>query len=468
MPKDNDRKQIIEELKKTANLVKNLKEEHRKRRPIVIEFSGSPKAGKTSCINALKQFLKRNGFEVEVIQERASVCPVNDKHSPMFNIWTACTSIASLIGILENKKSTCDVVILDRGIFDSLCWFEWLEEQGKMDNSFREIVCNLLLRNEFVSKIDIVFSFTVEPEISIKREFASLLTDELGTIMNETVLKEYLKAIEEVTQKYSKYFNSVHRIDTSKQDQDNTSKEVTEKTLQTLKDLFVEQIGYIKMDHILKKIITDEPVGNIDIIKTYLSNINFASRENVEVIEDYLQPIPIAVLSDKSENKVLVVKKNSKSLGKNSPEQERDLLYVGGHTRKEDEPKGKKGDFLELYRKTLQREVSEEIGISVALENINPIYIYTPTEGEISKKHLAICFYIEVESNVLKLRLDSHELIQNRGTSKSGKFIKIDEIILKQNDLEEWSKKILVKFFEVEMKKNIQVSLFDEYVGDEK
>lgn len=463
MPDSNDmRKQIIAELKESASLVKRLKEEHRKRRPIVIEFSGSPKAGKTSCINSLKQFLKRNGFEVEVIQERASVCPVDDKHSPMFNIWTACTSIAAMIGILENKKSTCDVVILDRGIFDSLCWFEWLEKQGKMDDSFRKIICDLLLRNEFVSKIDIVFSFTVEPEISIKREFAALLTDELGTIMNETVLQEYLEAIEQVKGKYAKYFNSVHSINTSQGDQDNTSKEVTEKTLETLKELFIEQIGYIKMDDGLTDIFAENSVGNIYMIENYLSNIEFGSREKVEREETYLQPIPIAVLFDRGRNKVLVVKKNSKSLGVSSPEKDRQLLYVGGHTRKEDMPKGQKADFLEVYRKTLQREVTEEIGISVALENIEPIYIYAPDEGERSKKHLAICFLIETDSSVLKLCLDSHELIQNRGTSKSGKFINVNEFASKQNELEEWSQKILENVFEVEIEKDTQVSLFDE------
>lgn len=77
------RNQMIQELKEKAGKVKLLKETHRKRRPIIIEFSGSPKAGKTSCINSLRQFLKRNGFEVEVIQERASICPVSDKQSPM-------------------------------------------------------------------------------------------------------------------------------------------------------------------------------------------------------------------------------------------------------------------------------------------------------------------------------------------------------------------------------------------------
>ena len=114
-----DRSEIIYELQEKAAFVLKLKKSRRQKRPIVIEFSGSPKSGKTSCINSLNLFLKRNGFSVRIIQERAGVCPVTDKQNPMFNLWTACSSLAGMIGILENKNEITDVVILDRGIFDS-------------------------------------------------------------------------------------------------------------------------------------------------------------------------------------------------------------------------------------------------------------------------------------------------------------------------------------------------------------
>ena len=46
---DNKRK-YIEELKEKAAQVKEITGEYRKRRPLVIEFSGAPKSGKTSSI----------------------------------------------------------------------------------------------------------------------------------------------------------------------------------------------------------------------------------------------------------------------------------------------------------------------------------------------------------------------------------------------------------------------------------
>lgn len=177
-----DRMKAIKELQDKAEKILKLKKERRQKRPIVIEFSGSPKSGKTSCINSLELFLKRNGFKVKTIQERASVCPVTDKLSPMFNVWTACMSLSGMIGILEDKTNVMDVLILDRGIFDALCWFNWLVTKGKMEKEQQSKIESFLLMDDLVKPIDIVFSFTADPETSIEREYTHLLTKNIGTV----------------------------------------------------------------------------------------------------------------------------------------------------------------------------------------------------------------------------------------------------------------------------------------------
>lgn len=450
---------IIEILKKQAADVKQLKETHRKRRPIVIEFSGSPKAGKTSCINSLRQFLKRNGFEVEIIQERASVCPVSDKRSPMFNIWTSCMSLAGLIGIIEDKKSTCDVIILDRGIFDALCWFEWLTQQGKMEHVSRKKIEDFLLLNELVGMIDIVFSFTVTPQKSIEREYATLLTDQIGSIMNLNVLEEYKSSVERTVKKKQKYFGSVISIDTTYDSQEQVGYVVTSKTLETLSELLDEKIGYFVVDDVLRDFLNKERIGKVSSIKKYLNNIVFEKRLVVEKDENKLQPIPIVVLVDKLGEKIFVVKKKVESLSNNSTEKNKMLLYVGGHTRYEDVVKGRKSDYLQIYRDALQREVKEELGISIALGDKEPIYISGHGEGE--GHHIAVCYKYEIETEGLKMRLDSHELTQNKGSSKSGKFLRIKEIVDNNEELEAWSVAILKYYFDIEVVSSRQLSLFD-------
>ena len=323
-----ERKKMIRELQELAENVLLLKSEHRQKRPIVIEFSGSPKAGKTSCINSLELFLKRNGFSVKVIQERASVCPVSDKQSPMFNIWTSCMSLAGLIGTLEDKTSTVDVLILDRGIFDALCWFEWLSATGKMEDNQKFRTEQFLLMEELIKSIDIVFAFCVEPHISIEREYANLLTDKIGTIMNKSVLEEYLCAIRRTIENKNIYFHSVFEIDTSNKVQDEVGKEVTTKTLETLKDLLMERIGYIEKTEQFADVIFANKVIEYNDLITLLPSMKFDLREAVEANANFIQPLPIAVITNKEKNKVLVIKKNKSAVSTTSPEKDKHLVYI--------------------------------------------------------------------------------------------------------------------------------------------
>ena len=76
----------IQELEELAKLVLQAKKTARPRRPIVIEFCGTPKAGKSSCVSSLNLFLKRNGFKTKVLSERASgkssvSCPLKPSDS---------------------------------------------------------------------------------------------------------------------------------------------------------------------------------------------------------------------------------------------------------------------------------------------------------------------------------------------------------------------------------------------------
>lgn len=441
---NNERTAVIKELQNLAESVLNLKTEHRQKRPIVIEFSGSPKAGKTSCINSLELFLKRNGFTVQVVQERASVCPVSDKQSPMFNMWTSCASLTGLIGTLENKTSQPDVLILDRGVFDSLCWFEWLVSTGKMEESQRTSVEQFLLMEDLVKSIDIVFAFSVQPSISIEREYAKLLTDKMGTIMNMEVLNEYLQAMKTTVDNKKSYFHSVFEIDTSQKTQDDVGKEVTEKTLETLRNLLMERIGYFQISEGMHRIMSRKIVTEYNQVKSVLPTIQFDLRDIVEKNPKYIQPIPIAVITNKNKSKILVIKKNKNAVSESSPEKEKHLIYVGGHSRYEDKTQSNAGDFISICKTTLRREIKEEIGISVALNNIVPFFIYSQ-ENETSLKHLAVCFVVTVDEESTKLRLDSHELVLNKGKSKSGKFLALDEI---QNlSIEKWSHTIIDQVF---------------------
>lgn len=369
-------------------------------------------------------------------------------------------SLAGLIGTLENKKNQVDVLILDRGIFDALCWFQWLVDNKKMEKEQKEITEKFLLMEEFIKCIDIVFAFCVSPKVSIEREYATLLTDKLGSIMNEKVLGEYLESIEHTIVNKSDFFHKVFKIETSCKNQDEVGKEVTTITLETLKDLLMERIGYFEKNEKLNEVLLSQKVFDDNRLEKVLSTIKFDLRNKVEENFDFLQPIPIAIITNKKKNKILVIKKNKNAVSASSPERDKILLYIGGHSRYEDTTEVTSHDFISICKSTLKREIKEEIGISIALNGIQPFYIYTPT-NERSAKHLAVCFFVPIDEEGIKLRLDSNELILNKGKSKSGKFLTVDEIC-QEPELEQWSKMILKHCFNVEYKSSSQLTLFDD------
>src|SRR4051794_33039020 len=96
---------------------------------LVIEFAGVPKAGKTSTLNQVYAFLRRCGFKCEVVVERASVCPIKDKKHFNFNVWTACTTLSQLLEKTQTppRPDDPDILFLDRGVFDAMCWLRLLE-----------------------------------------------------------------------------------------------------------------------------------------------------------------------------------------------------------------------------------------------------------------------------------------------------------------------------------------------------
>ena len=112
------------------------------RRPLVIEFAGVPKAGKTTTLTHVQTFLKRCGFRTDVVVERASVCPIRDKKHANFNVWTACTTLAQVLEKTQNPPKPDDphILFLDRGLFDSICWMRMMEQISRVRREERVLI----------------------------------------------------------------------------------------------------------------------------------------------------------------------------------------------------------------------------------------------------------------------------------------------------------------------------------------
>lgn len=469
MNSTNSRDKHIDELEQMAGEVLDLKKQFRQRRPIVIEFCGSPKAGKTSCINSLNIFLKRNGFKTCILSERASVSPISDKHNPIFNVWTCTSAINEINQKMDEAQhgADIDVIISDRGIFDALCWFEWLKNEHNMSKEEYNILSHFVTFDRWRKNIDLVCIFIVSPEESIKREYANLLTVKRGSIMRESVLQQYLDAVEKTAKHYKHTFRTIYQINTTAREQNDVGFDVTKKTLEVLRNMLIEKIGYVPAQNLK----LNSGINEYSQVSKALNNYRFNNRDIVESDQTLIQPIPIAVVTNKQRNKLLCIKKTKKSTEPNSPERDKLLLYVGGHTRLEDKSVKRNGNFLDTARKTLERELLEELGISYSLDYEDPFILYTPDYNPKSKQHFAVGWIISIDEDT-RLSLDSYEIVQKKGISKSGSFLSFPELeklyVEKDNYIfESWSKDILLNYFSDKCSKNFITNLENNVLAEQ-
>lgn len=119
-----------------------------------------------------------------------------------------------------------------------------------MDESEYNTLSEFALLNRWQRNIDLVYVFVADPEESIRREYANLLTDKRGSIMREDILEEYRKSIMDTLNEYKDAFRATSIINTTNMEQNSVGYQVTEKTLQTLKEMLMEKIGFVKSSNL--------------------------------------------------------------------------------------------------------------------------------------------------------------------------------------------------------------------------
>ena len=134
--------------------------------PYMVEFLGTPEAGKTSLIKRLNEEIS-NTLSVGVIQESAELVPdIIPKGSIEAHFWMKYLTLSKL---LEAKfSSEYDIVLVDRGIIDSLMWNQYYYTTKMISKETFEY-CNGFFTHSKVPYPDQVFYLTTTPRESIKR-----------------------------------------------------------------------------------------------------------------------------------------------------------------------------------------------------------------------------------------------------------------------------------------------------------
>ena len=430
-PTDSDLLQIGE-LEARAEKLRVLLEKRPARRPLIIEFSGAPKAGKTRSISVLELFLKRNGIKVEVFTERASIAPIKSKGHLNFNVWVSC---ASLQGMLEALYRDIDVFILDRGILDALVWNDWLERTGKITNAEATQVEQFFTMTRWTDLVDIVFVLKCAPTISIEREYADQLTTKRGTIMAESTLNQFLESIDNTMRKNGARFKRIVTIDTTNTKTRQGVANITDEALKSLYSFLDESICVLPINTLNVPLpdsgFIADPAVVAGFVETVRREKQFLPRSQAEQNANYLQPIPCAVL--RYDDKILVLKRKKPG----HPLHDTFAVWAGGHVVQQD-------DGPDILINALNREITEELFIkeAYALDTI-PVGLIRTDEDARASRHIAVLYEITLRSQDVALALNQKEFRATRGSSMSGRLVDIKQIAELYDEMGDWSKFIV-------------------------
>ena len=419
------------------------------RKPVVLEFAGVPKAGKTTTLGQLQAFLKRCGFRVETVVERASVCPIRDKKHANFNVWTACTTLAQVLEKTQTppRPDDPDILILDRGIFDSLCWLTMMERLSRLRQDDLVVMERFLRLDDWRKRISAVFVMTASPEDSLEREKGYLPAQGAGgSIMNMEVLQKMLATTREMAIRLENEFR-IHVIDTSsselRQNPQRTAETVADLILGVIEEQLREEILFVSrkdLSAVFAGTICLKNAKARAVIDCFARHGQFRSRDKVEGDATLVQALPVVIVRNKTGD---VLRLRRKEASDSNPLHEKLVIWAGGHVRIEDGSNG------EAVLRCAIRELQEELRLSVEADELKLLgSVYVPT-GERTSKHVAVVYEWRADSDDVTVALSNAEFFERRGNSLSGRFVSLDTLVndvLNSKIEEVWSQEIIREF----------------------
>ena len=215
--------------------------------PYVIEFTGTPRTGKTTLINNLYDFFKKAGFKVEIIEEfttskkyKQDIYPLlKDQEKKIINTEIPKYVLKDLEDILNNKP---DIIIVDRSLFDRLIWIDRLylksgitkEEYEEYKNTFIPIIKD---------KIDIVLATYTDSLTSIKRDYNANLSLEKRTFLNEKNVNEYNKSLLNMSKLSKKEDINFYLFDTTNKNQREISFDVVDTIIKDMRKKYINELN---------------------------------------------------------------------------------------------------------------------------------------------------------------------------------------------------------------------------------
>lgn len=424
------------------------------RLPIGFEFSGSPKAGKSSVIGLVSLFARRAGFRVSAPPEGASIETPPDLKDDLlaFNAWCGCYAIQNIL-IRSHEGDPYDMLLLDRGLFDWVVWLEFLHtKERSIDQSLCNTMASFALAAPWLEREQALFLFTADSQTSLERERSSQLTMKPGRAMNPQFLDDLRTCYDSILARQADRLPTVFRIDTSRvrgvaPSFQRVAYVVADKMLSIVEESTSQVLMVIPP--IFEKGVVDAPDVLNRVRAMAIGSPKFIPRTEAELSTRYQQIVPYGVLRN-NEGKYLCAKRRTDErpqlAGKTT-------MLFGGHAEARDWNSGTPDG---VFERCLRRELGEEL-IGVTVNSARLFALVNDRSSEMGKRHLAFVHEVEVGGRVAIRRQTADREFGRDGPEWKSR----EEIIEQMAKLDPWSQLVAAKIFNVSPSIDAQSLLFE-------
>lgn len=227
-----------EEIYKLKELLNN--------KPYIIEFTGTPRTGKTTLINNLYDFFKKKGFKVMVLEEFTTSSKYKNEIYPKIKNESKLhinTMIPKYVehDLLNAKKQNPDIIIIDRSLLDRLIWIDRLYlKKGMTKKEYNNY------KKENVPKIrdniNIIISTYTDFLTALKRDYHAHLSLEKRSFLNEQNIKEYNTSLINILDLSKKENINMYLFDTTKKTEREISFEIIDKIMLDMRKFYLDRI----------------------------------------------------------------------------------------------------------------------------------------------------------------------------------------------------------------------------------
>lgn len=225
------------ELERLRNLCKLTK-------PFVIEFSGTPRTGKTTTINNLYDFFKKGGFDITIIEEFTTSKYYKEEFKQKYSdLSSSDFNIAILKEVTNQLKdiinSGREIILIDRSINDRQIWNYRRYKKGDIDLKTYE---ELRDKYSLISKklIDFLVITYADALTSIKRDYNSSLALEQRNFLNKNNIDEYNDSLNNLQELFKNNTDNYLLLDTSLMDINDVAITVADKIMPVMRKKYID------------------------------------------------------------------------------------------------------------------------------------------------------------------------------------------------------------------------------------